>query len=59
VLKPGGKIVSWEADLDLFIIDAQDYKTSRVMQRFICDSFHQGASDAFGLAPAIEYNRTA
>ena len=43
VLKPGGKIVSWEADLDLFIIDAQDYETSRIMQRFICDSFHHGA----------------
>jgi ubiquinone/menaquinone biosynthesis C-methylase UbiE len=42
VLKPGGRIVSWEADLDLFIIDAQDYEASRLMQRFICDSFHQG-----------------
>ena len=43
VLKPEGRIVSWEADLDLFTIDAQDYETSRIMQRFICDSFHHGA----------------
>ena len=43
VLKPGGRIVSWEADLDLFIIDAQDYETSRIMQRFICENFHHGA----------------
>lgn len=43
VLKPGGRIVSWESDLDLFIIDADDYHTSRVMQRFISDKFHQGA----------------
>jgi ubiquinone/menaquinone biosynthesis C-methylase UbiE len=43
VLKPGGRIVSWEADLDLFIIDAQDYETSRIMQRFICDKFQHGA----------------
>jgi hypothetical protein len=39
VLKSGGKIVSGEADLDLFIIDAPDYEISRTMQRFICDSF--------------------
>jgi ubiquinone/menaquinone biosynthesis C-methylase UbiE len=43
VLKPGGRIVIWEADLDLLIIDAPDYETSRVMQRFICDSFLHGS----------------
>lgn len=43
VLKPGGRIVSWESDLDLFIIDADDYDTSRIMQRFICDNFCHGA----------------
>jgi ubiquinone/menaquinone biosynthesis C-methylase UbiE len=43
VLKAGGRIVSWEADLDLFIIDATDYHTSRIVQRFICDSFHNGS----------------
>jgi ubiquinone/menaquinone biosynthesis C-methylase UbiE len=43
VLKPGGRIVSWEADLDLFIIDAPNYDTSRIMQRFICDNFHHGS----------------
>jgi ubiquinone/menaquinone biosynthesis C-methylase UbiE len=43
VAKPGGRIVSWEADLDFFIIDAPDYHTSRIMQRFICDSFHNGS----------------
>jgi len=43
VLKPGGRIVSWEADLDLFIIDAPDYDTSRIIQRLICDNFHHGS----------------
>jgi ubiquinone/menaquinone biosynthesis C-methylase UbiE len=43
VVTPGGRIVSWEADLDLFIIDAPDYHISRIMQRFICDSFHHGS----------------
>lgn len=43
VIMPGGRIVSWEADLDLLIIDATDYHTSRIMQRFICDSFHNGS----------------
>lgn len=43
VLKSGGRIVSWEADLDLFVIDAPDYQTSRIMQRFICDSFRNGS----------------
>lgn len=42
VAKSGARIVIWEADLDLFIIDALDYDTSRKMQRFICDSFHNG-----------------
>jgi ubiquinone/menaquinone biosynthesis C-methylase UbiE len=42
IAKPQGRIVIWEADLDLFIIDAPDYDTSRVMQRFICDSFQNG-----------------
>ena len=43
IVKPGGRMVSWEADLDLFLIDATDYRTSRIMQRFICDSFHNGS----------------
>ena len=43
VAKRGGRIVIWEGDLDLFIIDAPDYDTSRIMQRFICDNFHNGA----------------
>jgi len=43
VVTPGGRIVSWEADLDLFIIDAADYHTSRIMQRLICDGFHNGS----------------
>jgi len=42
VAKSGARIVIWEGDLDLFIIDAPDYATSRKMQRFICDSFHHG-----------------
>ncbi|MFZ0212539.1 MAG: methyltransferase domain-containing protein [Candidatus Acidiferrales bacterium] len=42
VAKRGGRIVIWEGDLDLFIIDAQDYDASRIMQRFICDSFRNG-----------------
>jgi SAM-dependent methyltransferase len=42
VAKPGARIVIWEADLDLFVIDAPDYATSRAMQRFICDSFRNG-----------------
>jgi SAM-dependent methyltransferase len=42
VAKPGARIVIWEADLDLFVIDAPDYATSRVMQRFICDGFRHG-----------------
>lgn len=43
VLKPRGRIVVWEGDLDLFIIDAADYTVSRAMQRFICDQFQNGA----------------
>ncbi len=43
VVRTGGRIVSWEADLDLFIIDAADYNTSRIVQRLICDSFHNGS----------------
>lgn len=43
VTKPGGRIVIWEGDLDLFIIDAPDHETSRFMQRFVCDSFRNGA----------------
>jgi ubiquinone/menaquinone biosynthesis C-methylase UbiE len=43
VAKPGGRIVIWEGDLDLFIIDAPDHEISRFMQRFICDSFRNGA----------------
>jgi ubiquinone/menaquinone biosynthesis C-methylase UbiE len=43
VAKPGGRIVIWESDLDLFVIDAPDYEASRVMQRFICDGFRNGA----------------
>jgi hypothetical protein len=35
--------VIWEGDLDLFIIDAPDHEISRFMQRFICDSFRNGA----------------
>jgi ubiquinone/menaquinone biosynthesis C-methylase UbiE len=42
VVKRGGRIVIWEGDLDLFVIDAPDYDTSRIMQRFLCDSFHNG-----------------
>jgi ubiquinone/menaquinone biosynthesis C-methylase UbiE len=42
VAKPGGRIVIWESDLDLFVIDAPDYEASRVMQRFICDGFRNG-----------------
>lgn len=43
VARPGARIVVWEADLDLFVIDAADYATSRAMQRFICDGFRNGA----------------
>ena len=42
VAKPGGRIVIWEADLDLFVLDAPDYQTSRTIQRFICDGFRHG-----------------
>ena len=42
IAKPGGRIVVWEGDLDLFVIDAPDYATSRAMQRFICDGFRNG-----------------
>lgn len=42
VAKPGARIVIWEGDLDLFVIDAPDYATSRAMQRFICDGFRNG-----------------
>lgn len=42
VAKSGARTVIWEGDLDLFILDAPDYETSRKMQRFICDSFHNG-----------------
>jgi SAM-dependent methyltransferase len=42
VARPGARIAVWEADLDLFVIDAPDYATSRAMQRFICDGFRNG-----------------
>jgi ubiquinone/menaquinone biosynthesis C-methylase UbiE len=42
IAKPGARIVVWEADLDLFVLDAPDYTTSRAMQRFICDGFRHG-----------------
>ncbi len=43
IAKPGARIAIWEGDLDLFVIDAPDYATSRAMQRFICDGFRNGA----------------
>lgn len=42
IAKPGARIVIWEADLDLFIIDAPDYEVSQRMTRFIRDGFKQG-----------------
>jgi ubiquinone/menaquinone biosynthesis C-methylase UbiE len=42
VAKTGARIVIWESDLDLFVIDAPDYGASRVMQRLICDGFRNG-----------------
>lgn len=42
IAKPGARIVIWEADLDLFIIDAPDYDVSQRMTRFIRDGFRQG-----------------
>jgi hypothetical protein len=39
----GGRIVIWEGDLELFVIDAPDYEASRIMQRFICDGFRNGS----------------
>lgn len=41
--KRGGRIVIWEGDLDLFVIDAPDYEVSRIMQRFVCDGFRNGS----------------
>ncbi len=43
VVKRAGRIAIWEGDLDLFVIDAPDYHASRVVQRFICDHFRNGA----------------
>jgi SAM-dependent methyltransferase len=43
MVTPGGRIVSWEGDLDLFAIDAPDYEGSRVIQRLACDQFINGA----------------
>lgn len=42
VARPGARIVVWEADLDLFVVDAPDYEVSRAMQRFVCDGFRHG-----------------
>lgn len=42
VAKRAARVVMWEGDLDLFIIDAPDYETSRAMQRFICGGFRHG-----------------
>jgi SAM-dependent methyltransferase len=42
IARPGARLVVWEGDLDLFVIDAPDYATSRAMQRFICDGFRNG-----------------
>lgn len=42
IAKPGARIVIWEADLDLFVIDAPDYETSQSMTRFVRDGFRQG-----------------
>lgn len=43
IARPGARIVVWEADLDLFIIDAPDYAASRIVQRVICDGFRHGS----------------
>jgi SAM-dependent methyltransferase len=43
VVRTGGRIVSWEGDLDLLIVDAPDYEASRVIQRLTCDQFLNGA----------------
>ncbi len=43
IIKPDGRLVIWEGDLDLLVIDAPDYDTSRIMQRFICDQFQNGS----------------
>lgn len=43
VANRGGRIVAWEGDLDLFVVDAPDYDASRVLQRFVCDQFLNGA----------------
>ncbi len=42
IAKPGGRIVLWEADLNLLVLDAPDYHMSQAMQRLICESFHNG-----------------
>jgi SAM-dependent methyltransferase len=42
IAAPGGRVVVWEGDLDLFVVDAPDYETSRALQRFLCDGFRHG-----------------
>ena len=43
VARPGAQIVIWEAELEMFVIDAPDRATGRRMQRFIRDGFRNGA----------------
>ena len=43
VANHGARIVIWEGDLDLFVVDAPDYEASRVVQRAVCDQFLNGA----------------
>jgi hypothetical protein len=43
VANRGARVVIWEGDLDLFVLDAPDYEASRVLQRAICDHFLDGS----------------
>lgn len=43
VVKPGGRVVIWESELEMLVFDAPDRAASRAMQRYICDGFRNGA----------------
>ena len=43
VARPAARIVIWESELEMLVLDAPDRAVSRAMQHYICDGFRNGA----------------
>ena len=43
VARPGGRVVVWESELEMLVLDAPDRAVSRRLETFICDGFRNGA----------------